>query len=182
MNAEVWEPVRGYEGVYEVSNLGRVRRLAKTVACGLGGKYLRTLPATILRPQMTRNGYLKVNLCAGGVSENRLVHRLVAEHHLPPPEGDRSQVNHIDLCKTNNRVSNLEWSTHRENIAHARGAGRLDAVRNPNRRIKLSPEDIAAIRASAAAGALQRDIGARHGVQQSTVSKIVLGRRWAIQP
>ncbi|MCG5259737.1 hypothetical protein EM868_22575 [Cupriavidus gilardii] len=182
MNAEVWKPVRGYEGVYEVSDLGRVRRLAKSVACGPDGKYLRTLPPTILRPQMTRNGYQKVNLCASGMSENRLVHRLVAEHHLPPPEGDQREVNHVDLCKTNNRVSNLEWSTHQGNIAHARSAGRFDPVRNPNKRVKLSPDDIATIRASAAAGALQRDIGARHGIQQSTVSKIVLGQRWAAQP
>lgn len=179
MNAEVWKPVRGYEGVYEISDLGRVRRLAKSVACGAGGQYRRTLPPTVLRPQMTRNGYQKVCLYADGVSENRLIHRLVAEHHLPPPVGEQCEVNHIDLCKTNNRVSNLEWSTHRENIAHACAAGRFDAARNPNRRLKLSPADVAAIRESVAAGWLQRAIGARYGVQQSTVSKIVLGARWA---
>lgn len=182
MSLETWKPVRGYEGVYEVSDLGRVRRLAKPVACGPGGMYTRTLPPAILRPQMTRNGYPKVNLCADGISENWLIHRLVAEHHLPPPVGGQCQVNHRDLCKTNNRATNLEWATPRENIAHARVAGRFHAATNHNRRIKLTPADIASIRASAAGGALQREIGAKFGIQQSTVSKIVLGLRWAVQP
>lgn len=71
-----------------------------------------------MRPQRTPFGYLKVNLCKDGVKTTRHVHRLVAEVFIPNPE-QKSDVNHINGDKTDNRVSNLEWASRSENIKHS---------------------------------------------------------------
>lgn len=117
---DIWKPVVGFEGKYEVSNLGRVRSIDHEVSCvrdGIHMKYVRK--GTILTPQPRRHGYLSVWLYGnGGVSgrsgKQYSVHRIVAEAFLPNPSGCE-EVNHINEDKTDNRVCNLEWCTHREN-------------------------------------------------------------------
>lgn len=96
---EVWSPVKGYEGLYAVSSMGRV-------------KNLRT--GKILKPSKTKNGYLKVNLWKNGKCKQTRVHRLVAEAFLGNP-GNKPCVNHLDEVKTSNHYSNLEFCTHKEN-------------------------------------------------------------------
>lgn len=95
---EQWKPVEGYEGLYEISNLGRVKSL----------NYNHTGKERILKPIKNIWGYLQVNLCRNGKVKRFFVHRLVASAFLPNPEGFE-QVNHIDENKTNNVVSNIEW-------------------------------------------------------------------------
>lgn len=98
---EVFRPVEGYEGLYEVSNLGRVKSLK-------WGK------ERILKPGMDGCGYLKANLYKEGKIKHFMVHRLVAQAFIPNPEG-LPQINHKDEDKTNNRVDNLEWCTAKYN-------------------------------------------------------------------
>lgn len=102
---EMWKDIPGFEGLYQVSSLGRIRR---------NGKF------KTLRPD--RRGYLTVWLCKNSVQKNHKVHRLVASVFIPNPESKRT-VNHIDGNKQNNRVENLEWATHSENITHANSTG-----------------------------------------------------------
>lgn len=101
---EIWKDVGGYEGLYQVSNLGRVKRLK--------GKYMKS--DKLLKQVKLDSGYIAVGLCKHNKAKNFRVHRLVAEAFIPNPE-EKPQVNHINEDKTNNMVSNLEWMTAKEN-------------------------------------------------------------------
>lgn len=101
---EMWKDIVGYEGRYQVSNLGRVKSL-------IGNE-------KVLKPGTNNRGYLYVVLSKDSKTKNFLVHRLVALHFIPNP-GKREFVNHIDGDKTNNVESYLEWNTFRENYNHA---------------------------------------------------------------
>jgi hypothetical protein len=122
---ELWLPVVGYEGFYEVSNLGNVRALGRFASNKkIYGQLL------VIRTNEKRNGYQEVKLkVAGRKLVNKKVHRLVAESFLLNPN-DLPQVNHIDFDVKNNRVENLEWCTAKENINHSRH-------RRPNMRGKF---------------------------------------------
>ena len=103
-----WKPVKDYEGIYEVSNQGDVRRIK-------GGKGTRL--GTCLKGKTGSTGYTEVNLCRSPKDHKmKLVHRLVAEAFLGASD---LQVNHKNFDKTDNRLSNLEWVTQSENIQHA---------------------------------------------------------------
>lgn len=107
MNApETWLPVVGFEGLYEVSDLGQIRSLK----CG---------KRRLMRPGTTSWGYLRVNLTLADhkTCVNKKVHTLVAQAFIPNPE-NKATVNHKDSNKLNNAVSNLEWNTQIENITH----------------------------------------------------------------
>ena len=104
---EIWKPIPGYEGLYEVSSYGRVKRLERDIICKNGVK--QHWKEQILKNQ-TYSGYLYVGLCGS----YKQVHRLVAKAFISNPE-DKPQVNHKDEDKTNNHVDNLEWMTAKEN-------------------------------------------------------------------
>lgn len=103
---EIWKPKKDYEGLYEVSNFGRVK--------SLGNGNSNNSKERILKPDTDRNGYLKVLLYKDGKRKKNLVHRLVAEVFIPNPD-NLPCVNHKDENKTNNSVENLEWCTHEYN-------------------------------------------------------------------
>ena len=112
---EIWKDIIGYEGLYQVSNLGRVKALAKTFKGGNGGVHYN--PDKILKPAVVR-GYSHTTLTVGGKPKIFKTHRLVALAFLPNPE-TKKQVNHINGNKLNNHLSNLEWCTCGENHRHA---------------------------------------------------------------
>lgn len=96
---ETWKQVRGYEGLYMVSDMGRVAGLKK-----------QRFPAHIMRQELTENGYLRVGLFKDGKQSKKKVHRIVAEAFIPNPDG-KPQVNYINGARTDNRARNLEWCT-----------------------------------------------------------------------
>lgn len=113
---EEWKPVRGYEGLYEVSSEGRVKSCERAVNTFRGS---RTKKERILSTNQTNgHGYLYVTLSNSGTRKNKYVHRLVAESFLPNPE-NLPCVNHKDHDTKNNSVENLEWVSQRENVLYS---------------------------------------------------------------
>ena len=111
MTEEVWRDVKGYEGLYQVSNMGRVKSL------GRKDRFGRVIKERILEPAVTHNGYLRVGLHVDGKRKMLRVHRLVCEAFHENPD-NKSEVNHVNEDKTDNRACNLEWSTRTENCNH----------------------------------------------------------------
>lgn len=109
---EIWKDVEGYEELYQVSSLGRVKSSRRK-----GSEIDK-----ILKGSIDKDGYVIVTLCNYGVEKKIRVHRLVAKAFILNLE-TKPQVNHIDGIKTNNCVNNLEWATSYENVKHARDKG-----------------------------------------------------------
>src|SRR3990167_1526674 len=130
-----WRPVVRYEGQYEVSSEGTVRRI-KT--------------GRIMSQHLSRDGYprMRLTFLAKGLREVARVHRIVASAFVPNPLSF-VEINHIDCIKTNNRASNLEWCTHDHNISHAirNGLMRFDCMKGKRSgRAILSDELVRRIR------------------------------------
>lgn len=120
-SSEIFVPVRGYEGAYEVSNIGTVRSLPRIVV-GRDGRRYPYPGKTLTAASNKQVEYMQVSLWANNTGESLYVHRLVAEAFLPNPH-NLPEVNHIDGCRTHNHVSNLEWVTRQGNAQHAVNAG-----------------------------------------------------------
>lgn len=112
MTDEIWKPIEGYEGLYEISTWGRVKSLERNVMTAVGTLYKR--PERILKPSLSR-GYPVVTLSHDMVQKTFLVHRLVAMAFIPNPHG-YPMINHKDEDKTNNYVENLEWCDAKYNV------------------------------------------------------------------
>tara|TARA_R110001632_G_C11076374_1_gene387963 strand:- start:13 stop:513 length:501 start_codon:yes stop_codon:yes gene_type:complete len=111
---EIWKEVKGYRD-YEVSNLGRVKSLARIVITAKGS---RTCKEKILKPSVDGQGYLKVCLSSNGKGKVKRIHRLVAIVFLNhTPNGNKLVVDHINNVKTDNRLENLQVITNRENLS-----------------------------------------------------------------
>lgn len=161
---EVWRPVFGYEGLYSVSNNGRVRseRTKTSSKAGL-----------IIRPFHESNGYVRVGLCKNNKRSAFSVHRLVAGAFLG--RNPEKQVNHINGIKTDNRLENLIYATASENVRHSvsvLGKNRGEASRNA----VLSDQDVLEIRH-------RKDLSLRaaaklFGVSVTTIGRIKNGISW----
>lgn len=177
MREESWLPVVGYEGLYEVSDLGRVRSLDR-VKARKGGQSWYVLPGRYLKLLSDRHAYRRVSLyresrAAGGRAAacGYFVHRLVAMAFLGTPGHEQTDVNHRDCNPSNNTLGNLEWATRKENMVHASVNGLLDGTH-----ASISDEDVAAIREMGVSRLYtQKFIAKTFGIRQQTVSKL-LGR------
>lgn len=108
MNKEIWKDIKGYEGLYQISNLGNVKSLPK-----YAGKSKRKERLITAHPD--KDGYLRVHLCKNGIMSYKGVHKLIAEAFIPNIN-NYNQVNHKDENKTNNCIDNLEWCDCKYNI------------------------------------------------------------------
>ena len=111
---EEWKQIKDYEGVYEVSNCGRVRSVDRV--CGkMPRGFDRNIKGKMMNPTDNGHGYMVVHLKKNGTRKIAYVHRLVAEAFIEKPDGC-NVVDHIDYNRANNNVSNLQWCTQKENI------------------------------------------------------------------
>lgn len=130
---KLFVPVKGFEGLYEISNYGEVKSLYKERVNGRGG--IRCYPERIMQCSESPNGYLIVALSNNGKIKWQSVHKLVAIHFVKNPF-NKPVINHKDTNKLNNFYKNIEWSTHSENTNHAMNNGLLTTLftstNNPN--------------------------------------------------
>lgn len=120
---EIWKDIENYEGLYQVSNLGRVRRVDSEVNTGIKNSEKRICKGGMLKQNLKRNGYLSVDLSKEQKVKTISVHRLVAKAFILNDDENKNQVNHINANKQDNRVENLEWVTPQENHNHAKENG-----------------------------------------------------------
>ena len=131
---EIWKDVEGYEGLYQVSNFGRVKSLDRYVLRNGNSLFVKG----IVLSQLNNRGYLTVRLCNSGKYKNYLVHRLVANAFIHN-DNNYSEINHIDENKHNNHVDNLEWCDRKYNVNYGSRAdkfsnsmkGKLAGKNNP---------------------------------------------------
>ena len=139
---EVWKDVKGYEGYYQVSNLGNIKSLERIIEnSGTRTGYYK-VKERILKPRenTNRNGYYELSLRKDGKEKRFKVHRLVACAFIENPY-NKPEVNHIDGNKSNNCVSNLEWTTSKENKEHAWNIG-LNNSNHKKRPIKCNENNM----------------------------------------
>lgn len=119
---EIWIAVPGWEGVYEVSNMGRFKTLVRSCNSSHGKRPTSTTGEKVRTHSSMINGYHLISFCQRPRKEARLAHRVVAIAFIPNPE-NKPEVNHLDGDKSNNAASNLAWSTEIENMQHAVDTG-----------------------------------------------------------
>lgn len=115
---EVWKDVSGYEGFYQVSNLGRIKRVEHV------DKFGHVFKERFLKITSYKRGYARVHLSKNGIAEWILVHRIVAKAFVPQIPGC-DIVNHLDNDPSNNAANNLEWTTYKGNMQYAAMQGRM---------------------------------------------------------
>ncbi len=121
---EVWKDIEGYEGYYQVSNLGRVKSLRVKKYSHKQKQPIDVFRERILNPYFNTKKYLFVDLKKGGKRKTQQVHRLVAKAFIPNPD-DLPQVNHKDENKQNNCANNLEWCTNQYNSTYGTNKQRM---------------------------------------------------------
>lgn len=119
---EKFKPVKGYAGIYEISNMGRVKSLSRVVERKDGNT--RVTEDRIILPFLTKCGYHQIVLCKDGVRKKHLIHRLVANAFIENPN-KLPIINHKDENKLNNRVDNLEWCSAYYNLRYGKMQAKL---------------------------------------------------------
>lgn len=168
MQKEIWKPIKNYEGLYEVSNFGRVKSLAKNRPGQSNEEMIKKLVKG-------SNGYFHVSLYKSSKPETFSIHRLVIETFCGVSD---LHVNHKDGNKENNRVENLEYCTHWENVKHAIATGLRDGKGEKNIKAKLTEQQIKEIKENKDR-LTKKELAKKYGVYWSTVYKIINGETWA---
>lgn len=159
---EIFKPIKGYRN-YEVSNVGRIKNI-KT------GK--------VLKPSDDKDGYQVVCLSENRKQRILKVHRLVAKAFIPNRK-QLPQVNHLDGVKSNNKVNNLEWLTHKDNVQHAINIGLFNNKGEKNPRSKLTAIQVKQIRKKYDSGAYTcRQLSKEYNVDYSNIHYIVNYKSW----
>ena len=168
---EVFKDILGYEGLYQVSNLGKVKSTERKAKHWRGG--LLTVKSRIMKPFTSKCGYLIVSISKNSIDNKFLIHRLVSNAFIPNPY-NKPQVNHINGIKTDNKVSNLEWATTSENSLHA-FKNNLKAKGQNRTQSKLTNKEVLEIRHS---NLRNIELSRLYNISKSIISGIQKGRLW----
>lgn len=169
---EIWKDIKGYEGFYQISNLGNVRSLQRKAPSGKSVKQI------IRKQSIDKNGYCVVGLNKNKTQKTYKVHRLVAIAFIDNPK-NLPEVNHKDEDKTNNNVSNLEWCDAKYNLTY--GSRKDMFVGTKNNNCKLSEQDVKDIRRLYK----KRDpkfnslaLGKKYGISHTHILNIIKNKSW----
>ena len=174
---EIWRDIKGYEGLYQASNLGNIRSLDRKDGRGFNRK------GFVMSPIPAKTGYLNIHLSKQGKGKTFQIHRLVAEAFLPNPE-NLQIINHKDENPQNNVVDNLEWCTYKYNsnygkMTHDFRSKIVSAEKHPRR--KLDWETVEKIRKLYKRKSKEfgcRGLSEKFGVCQTQIGNIVRGTSW----
>jgi hypothetical protein len=163
---EIWKDIVGFEGLYQVSNLGNVKRFF----------YKMALKENLIGKSIDRYGYVKRILSKKGKGYNFTEHRLVALAFIDNPE-NKATINHKNGIKTDNRVENLEWCTNQENMRHAIETGLKDHKGIKHHKCKLTEEQVLEIR-KIGFSQTRTSLSKKYGVCRNTIFRIIEKRNW----
>ena len=173
---ENWKAVEGYEGLYEISDLGRVKSLGREVNSKGGSTAIKK--GKILALSTNKYGYEYLFLYKNNISINVKVHRLVGLAFINNPN-NKPMINHEDGNKSNNNVSNLEWNTCKENTNHAFNAG-LRCKGEDSSNAKLSWDDVNKIRELYKTELyLQKELSKMFGVSKTSIRNVLTNKTYA---
>lgn len=170
---EEWRDIKGYEGLYKISSLGRVLSLQRTFYTGVNNRVC-TIHDTIMSPSKTKKGYLRITLYKNGVPKGFQIHRLVAEAFIPNPN-NFPEVNHKNEIKDDNKLNNLEWCTSKYNTEYTKAyihslPKAVDKVKRKVIQMNLAGEFIKEWESASEAARFL-------GVSQSSISLCCRGKR-----
>lgn len=170
---EIWKDIEGYEGLYQVSSLGRIKSLDRYVSNGRG---LRLLKGRILKPEITKFGYMQISLCNENVKHKRFkVHRLVAKAFIPN-HNNLPQINHIDEVKTNNSLSNLEWcdAFYNQNHGTCSARKRCHLINHPKKSFKVAQYSLDGVYITSFPS--MREATRKTGIKEGCISNVCNGK------
>lgn len=174
---ERWEDIPEFEGCYQISNYGNVKRLSRLVhRKGLHSTQIKEISS--IKFSINRNGYCYYRLNVNNKKTMIFPQRLVAKLFVPNPE-NKPEVNHIDGNKLNNNYSNLEWMTRKENMAHAFKNKLHDLNGEKSYRAKLKNEDVVHIRELFSSKTKnQSELGRQYGMSAQGIRDVILRKTW----
>lgn len=170
---EVWAEVPGSCGLYQISTKGRMRSVSRNVLDKRG--IIQRFAGGLLSPNKTYRGYLTYTMSINGFAVRKSAHRIVAESFIPNPE-NKPHVNHLNSNRTDNRVENLEWCTHSENVKHSYKIGVSTQVGTKNSCCKLTEKQVINIFNSRKS---PRELCNVYPVSIKTISDIRTGKSWS---
>lgn len=167
---EIWKSVENFEGIYEVSNTGKVRSLDRK-------GWNNNLKGKILIPSSNK-GYLRIRLCKNGRGPFKLIHRLVAQTFIPNPRG-LPEVNRKNLDKGDNHINNLEWVSKQENMEHARINGAILSGEKTFKS-KLTRNEVCLIREEYLSNTYASclNLAKKYKVSKGVIRTIILNKSW----
>lgn len=167
---ELWKDIEGYKGLYQVSNLGRIKRLEHE---NKFGNRKRMLKEKIMKLNENKHGYRGVNFSINGKVKAQSVHRLVATYFIPNVE-NLPEVNHKNGDKSNNKYFNLEWCSRKENMRHAHDNNLINHKGTNSILSKLEAEEVIEIRTVYNAEAITyQQLAEKFGVGTSTIGRVI---------
>ena len=167
---EIWKPIKNYENLYEISNLGRIRKI--------GGKnqFGNYKVDKMITPYKNEKGYLRVGLSKNNQRKVIKLHRLVAEAYIPNPD-NLPEINHKDGNKLHNCVDNLEWCTHKQNIKHSwennLSKAKYSKENFSSKKVKQYDKDLNFIKEWNCMSDVERELG----ISTSHISQVCNGKR-----
>jgi len=175
---ERWKDIKGYEGIYQISNMARVKSLGREQRVKLNNNITSAFrPEKIIKVSINTDGYLTLCLTKNYFKKTVKIHRLVAIHFIKN-KYNKPYVNHKDGNKLNNSIENLEWCTYQENLKHAMMHG-LRANHERHGAAKLTKKEARLIRELRYSNKMKyKDLSEMFNVAQGTIQSILHNRTW----